>query len=420
MRLFPRTARVRMATVTAVCVVAAGVLSVPLANAEDRDDRQEQVERKIELAQSDLENSSSKLRRATLRLQTAREELDGAKEDLAAARTELAAAQVRDQEMKVKLAAAVQRLETAEADLVEGRAALEGQRDVVTEVITTIYQGGDPQLLAFASLLNAETSSDLTRRDEIQNVIVGRETTAYDDLRAAEVLLEVRQDQVADAKDEVAAQRQEAADHLVTMKGLHERAQEARAAVRELVRDRRDARQSAIKARQHDRYLLARLKKQEQRIKQRILEAARRAARNSNGGYRGQTDGFLNRPVAGTLTSPFGYRRHPIYGYRSLHDGQDIGAACGTPLYAAASGSVMAKYYSEVWGQRLFLNLGQVNGKNLTAVYNHSARYTVSPGQRVERGQVIGYVGNTGWSTGCHVHFTVMANAVPVDPGNWF
>ena len=72
-------------------------------------------------------------------------------------------------------------------------------------------------------------------------MIVGRETTAYDDLRAAEVLLEVRQDQVADAKDEVAVQRQEAADHLVTMKGLHERAQKARAKVRELVRDRRDA-----------------------------------------------------------------------------------------------------------------------------------------------------------------------------------
>ncbi len=419
MRSFPRTARVRMATVTAVCAMAAGVLSVPTANADDLKDRQKQVEQKIRSAHSDLEDSSAKLRNATLRLQAARAELDDAKAELAEARTELAAARVRDREMKLKLAAAVERLESAEADLVTGRAALEEQRDVVTDVITTIYQGGDPQLLAFASLLNAETSSDLTRRDEIQNVIVGRETTAYDDLRAAEVLLEVRQDQVADAKDEVAVQRQVAAEHLVTMKGLHESAQKARARVRELVRDRRDARQSAIKARKHDRYLMSRLKKQEQRIKQRILAAARRAARNSNGGYRGDPGGLFMSPVPGIVTSSYGYRIHPIFGYYGLHNGADFSAGCGAPMRAIGTGRVISRYYSSVYGNRLFVGLGMVNGRYLTAVYNHASGYRVSVGETVSRGEVVGYAGDTGWSTGCHLHFTLLAGGRPVDPMNW-
>lgn len=399
--------------------MAAGALSLPLAHAEDLKDRQKQVEQKIEHAHSDLEDSSARLRNATLRLQAARESLGVAKADLAEARTKLAAARVRDREMKARLAEAEQRLAAAEADLVEGRAALEDQRDVVTDVITTIYQGGDPQLLAFASLLNAETSSDLTRRDEVQNVIVGRETTAYDDLRAAEVLLEVRQDQVADAKDEVAAQRKAAAEHLVTMKGLHESAQKARARVRELVRDSRDLRQKAAKARQHDRYLLSRLKKQEARIKARIAAAARRAAaaaRKSGGGYRGSPGALFMRPVPGIVTSPYGYRTHPIFGYYGLHNGTDFRTPCGSAMRAIGDGRVISRYYSSVYGNRLVLGLGLVNGRYVTAVYNHASGYRVGVGQTVSRGEVVGYAGDTGWSTACHLHFTMMVGGRTVNP----
>ena len=418
MRSFPRTARCRLAAAIAAFAMAAGALSVPLANAEDLKDRQKQVEKKIEHAHSELEGSSARLRNATLRLQAAQKALGIAQADLTEARTRLAAARVRDEQMKIKLAAAVDRLERAEADLVEGRAALEEQRGVVTDVITTIYQGGDPQLLAFASLLNAETSSDLTRRDEIRDVIVGRETTAYDDLRAAEVLLEVRQDQVADAKEEVAEQQREAAAHLVTMKGLHESAQKAKARVRELVRDRRGAKQAAVRARQHDRKQLDRLKQQEQRIKERILAAARRAARSSNG-YKGDPGGLFLRPTPGYVTSQYGYRTHPIFGYYGLHNGTDFYTPCGSSLRAIGDGRVISRYYSSVYGNRLFLGLGIVNGSYVTAVYNHASGYSVGVGQSVSRGQVIGRAGSTGWSTGCHLHFTMMANGRIVDPMNW-
>jgi murein DD-endopeptidase MepM/ murein hydrolase activator NlpD len=125
------------------------------------------------------------------------------------------------------------------------------------------------------------------------------------------------------------------------------------------------------------------------------------------------------RPVNGPITSPYGYRINPVMGYYGLHDGDDFGAACGTPIWAAGDATVLSEYYSSVWGNRLFLNLGLINGQNVTVIYNHLSAYRSSVGQHVARGQVVGLIGTTGWSTGCHTHMTVMVNGVAVDPAPW-
>ena len=158
--------------------------------------------------------------------------------------------------------------------------------------------------------------------------------------------------------------------------------------------------------------MLRAAKKQEERIRQLILERARR----QHGGFKGDTGGFLLRPVPGGVTSPYGWRIHPIYHYWGLHDGTDFHAPCGTPERAGQSGTVISRVWSDVYGNRLYLDLGQVNGKNMTVVYNHMSAYKASTGQHVSRGQTVGYAGTTGWSTGCHLHFTVMLDGVPVDP----
>jgi murein DD-endopeptidase MepM/ murein hydrolase activator NlpD len=137
------------------------------------------------------------------------------------------------------------------------------------------------------------------------------------------------------------------------------------------------------------------------------------------GGYTGATHGLLMRPVNGPITSPYGYRENPVMHYWGLHDGDDFGAACGTPIWAAGNATVMSEYYSSVWGHRIYLNLGLVNGKNITVIYNHLSAYRTHVGQRVTRGQVVGLIGTTGWSTGCHTHMTVMVNGVAVNPAPW-
>jgi len=199
----------------------------------------------------------------------------------------------------------------------------------------------------------------------------------------------------------------------VVVEGLFQDARDAKQAVDRLVAESRDARQRALRARQADRAALQRLEARERRIRQQILAAAAAAG---GGTYNGDTGGLLAMPVNGPVTSPYGYRRHPIYGYWGLHNGTDFGAGCGAPLFAGAAGTVTSTYYDEVYGNRLYLSIGTVNGANVTLVYNHLSRYNVSSGARVGRGDVVGYVGTTGWSTGCHMHFTVLRNGNPVDP----
>ncbi len=129
--------------------------------------------------------------------------------------------------------------------------------------------------------------------------------------------------------------------------------------------------------------------------------------------------GFLH-PVAGPVTSPFGRRFHPVLRVWKLHDGTDFGAGCGTPIRAPYAGSVAAAYYNAGYGNRLILRHGSVDGRRVETAYNHATHYLVGPGQQVRRGQVIGYVGSTGLSTGCHLHLMVWLNGGLVDPMSWF
>ena len=126
--------------------------------------------------------------------------------------------------------------------------------------------------------------------------------------------------------------------------------------------------------------------------------------------------GSLVRPVPGVVTSPFGMRFHPVLRVWKLHDGTDFGATCGQPIRAAQSGQVTAAYVDAGYGHRLLINHGSLGGHGVVTAYNHATRYVVGPGDRVSRGQVVGFVGSTGYSTGCHLHLMVWTDGRLSDP----
>ena len=126
----------------------------------------------------------------------------------------------------------------------------------------------------------------------------------------------------------------------------------------------------------------------------------------------GQQRAGLAAPVQGRITSGFGSRRHPVLGYRRQHNGIDFGAAHGSPIYAVTDGVVMSAGYNGGYGR--FVRLS--HDGNLGTGYGHMSRIAVSAGQRVRRGQVIGYVGSTGLSTGPHLHYELYRNGAPVNP----
>lgn len=122
-------------------------------------------------------------------------------------------------------------------------------------------------------------------------------------------------------------------------------------------------------------------------------------------------------PISYTrFSSPFGYRIHPIYGDWRFHYGVDLSAPQGTPIYASRSGVVNVTAY-EAGGAGYYVNIDHKDG--FTTRYLHMTHYIVSPGQYVYAGQVIGYCGSTGGSTGPHLHFSVYYNGTPVNPANY-
>ena len=124
---------------------------------------------------------------------------------------------------------------------------------------------------------------------------------------------------------------------------------------------------------------------------------------------------LIRKPIAdGILRSGFGYRRHPVLGYAKLHTGVDWSNPIGTPIVAAGNGTVLKAEWASGYGQRV--EVQHINGYVTT--YNHMSRFArgINSGARVRQGQVLGYVGSTGLSTGPHLHYEVIINGHFVDP----
>ena len=122
------------------------------------------------------------------------------------------------------------------------------------------------------------------------------------------------------------------------------------------------------------------------------------------------------KPVLGWLSSSFGYRTHPIFKRRIFHAGIDFAAPSGRKIIAADRGTVIFSGWWGGYGKATILD----HGNNITTVYAHQSRIVTKKGQQVEKGQLIGYVGSTGYSTGPHLHFEVRKNGTPINPSTYF
>lgn len=143
--------------------------------------------------------------------------------------------------------------------------------------------------------------------------------------------------------------------------------------------------------------------------------ASRAAAESGVGAAPTDAGGVLMRP-AGRLTSAFGQRFHPIFHEWRLHAGVDMSAPCGTPIRAAADGKVTHMGFDSSGGWRLIVSHAPHGGRSLTTSYLHAQGYSVRAGANVKRGQIVGWVGSTGWSTGCHLHFSTKLGGQQVNP----
>lgn len=134
-----------------------------------------------------------------------------------------------------------------------------------------------------------------------------------------------------------------------------------------------------------------------------------------SGGGQSNSGGWIKPLSSYTVTSVYGWRLHPVHGYYRMHNGVDLAAPKGTPIYASRSGQVTVAKYGTDAGYYVTIN----HGDGYSSVYMHMTHYIVSVGQYVSQGQVIGYVGSTGASTGAHLHFGIMKDGNYVNPMNY-
>lgn len=409
--------------------------AIALAAPDDLREREDEVQSGISETLGNLDQSSAALLAATRELQAAQQQLAAAQENLARTREELAAAVALDRRMRVELSEAVRRLRSARVELELGRAAFAEQEHVLGQIAVQNYQHGDPDLLGLSMVLTTQDPAELTSQLNSVQSVLDKEAVTLDRLEASRVLLTVQEEEVESAKVEVAAQRRKAAANLERKKVLEGEAEAAEQRVSGLVSARQSAQTAASQARAADLNRLRGLQQERDRITDllaRRAEIARRRAaaaaaaaaaamqaasaesKASLGSY-----GFLDYPVDGYVTSPYGMRQHPVYKRWTLHDGTDFAASCGTPVRASASGEVIAVYYNSGYGNRVIMDHGFHFGVGLGTAYNHLSSYDTFEGEQVERGDVVGYIGNTGYSTGCHLHFMVFEDGATTDPMGW-
>jgi len=440
-----------------LCLVLASALTVgllgPAAQADDLSGQRARLKQQLAQTRGDLNESSKALTAAGVAVDRAQAALDTARTRLAGTRRELATARAADKAMAARLKKAKADLAAAKAAVKAGQAELDAQKALAGQVVRDQYQQ-QTNLFPVAALVNSSSINDLQTRIQWSTTMFDSAQAQIDRLTAVQEKLTAAKVLQAALEAQVAQDRRAAAATLKTKRALEAKAATQAARVAELLRARRHTEDAAAAEVAQDRSRYKKLTKEratvERRIAVRIAKAkaaearqraaerraaaaARRANKSSKQSSRpsknrsstpnrpsgGAHHGFIY-PVSAGITSSYGMRFHPVLRYWKLHDGTDFGAGCGAPIRAAYSGRVAERYYNGGYGNRLMIDHGRVAGRYVTTGYNHATRYVVGVGQRVSRGQVIGYVGSTGYSTGCHLHLMVWLNGRVVNPMSWY
>ena len=284
------------------------------------------------------------------------------------------------------------------ARLVRLRERLKETRQALSGRMVEIYKMGDPGLLevvlnsdGFAELL--ERGEFIARISEADRRILEEVRRAREDAIETEKRLDVLEERQVELRNAVRTRRDQVADTKGELIGTRVGAQQTQEgkenALDEVGSERRNIEED-----------LEAMEAQQEKIQAKLNRASRA------GGPIRRGSGELIYPTNGTFTSPFGQR------WGRLHAGIDLASAQGTPIRAADSGKVVLRAFTGGYGNYTCIQ----HSSSLSTCYAHQSRFGVSSGQSVSKGKVIGYVGNTGNSTGAHLHFEVRVNGTPRDP----
>ncbi|MEU2199699.1 peptidoglycan DD-metalloendopeptidase family protein [Isoptericola sp. NPDC019482] len=462
---------------TTSATVTASV-SAPAAAADDIDDqraaaeaKQRAKERERDSLQEELEDTNAKYRQAVLDLN----EVEGR---LPVAQAELAAAEAALQEARRKAAILAQRLSDAEAEeaavagqIESGKGKVEAARADVVQMARQAYRNGD-DTSTLGIVTGAQSTEDFLEEFAVSSSAARSQARTLTDLQEAEAVARNQQARLDAVRAAIADLKREADANVVAAEKAQREAADRKAEVERLIAQQRKLKasieaqkanaleelkaneqaQQSLEAQLKD--IIAKQKARDARLAEerrkaeeaeRKKAAAERRSSSGGGGGGGSSSGggsggggsggggggggggssssgpFLGWPTNyHVVTSSYGMRFHPTLHYWRLHAGTDIRTYCGTPVYAAQSGYVEQAHYTSGGGNNVLINHGSYRGDNVMSRYLHLTYDTVSVGEKVSKGEIIGYSGSTGTSAACHLHFEVYVNGSTTDPmGGW-
>lgn len=301
-------------------------------------------------------------------------------------------------------------LEQANKDLEKAREEKIEQQEVLQTRIRYMYEYGE--VTYFDALLSSDSFSDFVNRLEYIKLINEFDEEIYENLEKKEQEIQDLVKRIEDKKAETEVLQKAATDK---KNELQANVNQKDALVKQIESDISLLEQQIAAEEKANKdveaMIQAELKRQE--------EAARKQSASGSGSssgyiatYTGNGQFAWPAPTLHTVNSPFGYRIHPITGKSKLHAGIDIPVGIGSPVVAAESGTVMTAGYVQGYGTTVIIS----HGSGLTTLYGHLSSLKVSVGQSVNRGDTVALSGNTGNSTGPHLHFEVRQNGSVVNP----
>lgn len=269
-----------------------------------------------------------------------------------------------------------------------------GQYDRMKERVRYMAEHNSTSYLSI--LLSSDSFSDFLNRYEIVKQISVRDEKLFEELKAIRDKVQQEKQELEDTKAEAEATKAEMERNKKEL--------EAQAAAKQKQMDNLKNQASETQKAYAD------MVEKEEALMDEYKKAAAKLSSQST--YVGGTFMWPLPASNNVITCKYGMRKHPVTGVRKLHTGIDLRASTGTKVYAANSGTVTTSGYSSAWGNYIIIS----HGGGVTTLYAHLSKRSVSQGAKVSQGAVIGYTGNTGYSTGPHLHFEIDKNGASYDP----
>jgi murein DD-endopeptidase MepM/ murein hydrolase activator NlpD len=385
-----------------VCLTAAVTVNSPIASYDVSALSYSEVQDKIqgyEAKQKELQGKIDSLKKDSTKYEELKESLD----------KQISSMQSQIDMVNSRISSLTDKISKTEAEIKQKKSDLDETKQLLRDRLRAVYVAGHSSELLV--LLSADNFADMLASTQLMRSVTEHDTALMENIQKEIKSIKKKQKEIEKEKMEATSLK----STLVTKQQQLDRQYKEASSVLSSMESKKDS----LEAQKEDVIQAQKEAEAEWAEAQRQLAAQQQQQFNPSAGAPPASTGIFGWPFQSSyyISSGYGYR------WGGVHTGIDItcSGAYGKPVYAAASGTVLTtKHLTYSYGNYIIINHGVYDGNSYQTLYAHNSSLLVSPGQHVSRGQLIAYCGNSGNSTGAHLHFEIRVNGSHVNPMNYF